>query len=118
MKLKILKEPLLEFGNSTHICPRTGVEISGVYDKRDELRRSELRVGVVGRGEGIDLLDVWLDKCVNGIVGKEGSKFPNLFKGFGGINEHYGFLYQIITFTTLYSNYSKVRIGQDFKNCH
>lgn len=91
MKLKILKEPLLEFGSGTHICPRTGIENMGVYDKRDDLRRSELRVGAVGRGEGLDLFDVWIEKCVNGLVGKEGSKFPNLFKGFGGMNEFYGF---------------------------
>jgi len=91
VKIKILKEPLLEFGSGIHICPRTGIEHMGVYDKRDELRRSELRIGIVGRGEGVDLLDIWLDKCINGIAAKEGSKFPNLFRGFGGINEHYGF---------------------------
>jgi hypothetical protein len=59
MKLTTLPEPLLEFGTGTHICPRTGIEHLGVYDKRDELRRTELRIGVVGRGEGIDLLDEW-----------------------------------------------------------
>ena len=53
MKLTMLAEPLLEFGTGTHICPRTGIEHMGVYDKRDELRRTELRIGVVGRGEGI-----------------------------------------------------------------
>jgi hypothetical protein len=62
MKLTTLAEPLLEFGTGTHICPRTGIEHMGVYDKRDELRRTELRIGVVGRGEGIDLLDDWLEK--------------------------------------------------------
>lgn len=97
MKLKVLKEPLLEFGSGTHICPRAGIEQMGVYDKKDELRRSELRVGIVGRGEGVDLLDVWLDKCVTGIVGKEGSNYPNLFKGFGGINEHYAFFTKILS---------------------
>lgn len=81
MKIKILKEPMLEFGNGAHICPRTGIETLGVYDKRDELRRSELRIGIVGRGEGVDLLDEWLDKCKRGIVGKEETKFPNLFRG-------------------------------------
>lgn len=91
MKIKVLEEPLLEFGNGTHICPRTGIEHMGVYDKKDELRRTELRVGVVGRGEGIDLLDVWLEKCRGGILGKEGANFPNLFRGFGGMNPTYGF---------------------------
>ena len=87
MKLTNLAEPLLEFGSGTHICPRTGIEHMGVYDKRDELRRTELRIGVVGRGEGIDLLDDWLEKCRDGLNRKESSKLLNLFRGFGGINK-------------------------------
>lgn len=97
MKIKILKEPMLEFGSGAHICPRTGIETLGVYDKRDELRRSELRIGIVGRGEGVDLLDEWLDKCKRGIVGKEETKFPNLFRGFGGVDEYHGFYTKILS---------------------
>ena len=96
MKLTTLPEPLLEFGTGTHICPRTGIEHLGVYDKRDELRRTELRIGVVGRGEGIDLLDEWLERCRDGIERKEESKLLNLFRGFGGINQDYGFLTRLI----------------------
>lgn len=97
MKIKILKEPMLEFGSGAHICPRTGIETLGVYDKRDELRRSELRIGIVGRGEGVDLLDEWLANCKNGIVGKEGTRFPNLFRGFGGVHEYHGFYTKILS---------------------
>ncbi|URD35078.1 hypothetical protein M6G65_21360 [Methylobacterium tardum] len=96
MKLTTLAEPLLEFGTGTHICPRTGIEHMGVYDKRDELRRTELRIGVVGRGEGVDLLDEWLEKCRIGIERKKESKLLNLFRGFGGINQNYGFLTKLI----------------------
>ncbi|KAA2235975.1 argonaute/piwi family protein [Salinarimonas soli] len=96
MKVTTLAEPLLEFGTGTHICPRTGIEHLGVYDKRDELRRTELRIGVVGRGEGVDLLDDWLEKCQNGIERKQESKLLNLFRGFGGINQQYGFLTRLI----------------------
>jgi len=96
MKLTTLSEPLLEFGTGTHICPRTGIEHMGVYDKRDELRRTELRIGVVGRGEGIDLLDEWLERCRDGIERKSESKLLNLFRGFGGINQSYGFLTRLI----------------------
>lgn len=96
MKLSTLAEPLLEFGTGTHICPRTGIEHMGVYDKRDELRRTELRIGVVGRGEGIDLLDDWLEKCRDGIERKKESALLNLFRGFGGINQDYGFLTRLI----------------------
>ena len=96
MKLTTLSEPLLEFGTGTHICPRTGIEHMGVYDQRDELRRTELRIGVVGRGEGIDLLDDWLERCRNGIERKKESPLLNLFRGFGGINQTYGFLTRLI----------------------
>lgn len=96
MKLTTLAEPMLEFGTGTHICPRTGIEHMGVYDKRDENRRSELRIGVVGRGEGVDLLDEWLEKCRDGIERKTQSQLLNLFRGFGGINQNYGFLTRLI----------------------
>src|ERR1700761_1248737 len=96
MRLTTLTEPLLEFGTGTHVCPRTGIEHLGVYDKRDELRRTELRIGVVGRGEGIDLLDDWLEKCRDGIERKMASKLLNLFRGFGGVNQSYGFLTRLI----------------------
>lgn len=90
LKLKVLEEPSLEFGNGSHICPKSGIENLGVYDTNDDLRQSELRLGVVGRGEGVDLMDVWLDRCEHGIEAKE-SNFPNLFKGFGGFTKQYGF---------------------------
>lgn len=96
MKITMLAEPLLEFGTGTHICPRTGIEQMGVYDKRDDLRRTELRIGVVGRGEGIDLLDEWLAKCRSGLERKTGSKLLNLFRGFGGISSDHGFLTRVI----------------------
>lgn len=96
MRLTTLAEPMLEFGTGTHICPRTGIEHMGVYDKRDELRRTELRVGVVGRGEGIDLLDEWLERCRDGIERKKESQLLNLFRGFGGVNQSYGFLTRLI----------------------
>jgi hypothetical protein len=89
-KVKILDEPKLEFGNGTHICPKAGIETLGVYDTNDRFRQSELRLGVVGRGEGVDLLDVWLDSCEIGIEGK-GSSYGNLFRGFGGLTSKHGF---------------------------
>ena len=96
MKVTVIEEPLLEFGKGTHICPRNGIERMGVYDTKDELRRSELRLGIVGRGEGVDKLDVWLDLCRSGIVGKE-SELSNLFKGFGGVSADYGFFTRLLS---------------------
>lgn len=96
MKVKVLAEPSLEFGKGTHICPRAGIERLGVYDKKDEFRKSELRLGIVGRGEGVDKLDVWLDKCRVGIIPKE-SNLANLFKGFGGFTDSYGFYSKLLS---------------------
>lgn len=90
MQIKVLAEPKLEFANGSHICPKAGIETLGVYDKSDEFRQSELRLGMVGRGEGLDLLDLWLARCQEGIERKE-SKYSNLFRGFGGFSQHYGF---------------------------
>jgi hypothetical protein len=55
-----------------------------------------LRIGVVGRGEGVDLLDEWLAQCRSGIERKKESQLLNLFRGFGGINQSYGFLTRLI----------------------
>jgi hypothetical protein len=87
----------------------------GVYDKRDELRRTELRIGVVGRGEGIDLLDEWLEKCRNGIERKIESKLLNLFRGFGGINQSYGFLTRLINSPQYTRNLKKSEISEVVK---
>lgn len=90
MKAKILREPNLEFGNGIHICPKAGIETFGVYDTHDTLRQSELRLGVVGRGEGVDLVDIWLEKCQSGFNAKE-SNYPNLFRSFNGFSRQHGF---------------------------
>lgn len=101
MKVKVLAEPSLEFGKGIHICPRAGIERLGVYDKKDEFRKSELRLGIVGRGDGVDKLDVWLDKCRTGILPKE-SNLANLFKGFGGFTDSHGFHSKLL-FSTAYT---------------
>lgn len=87
---KILKEPLLEFGEGTHTCPKAGIETLGVYDIKDDFRNDVLKLGLVGRGEGLVLLDEWLEKCQFGIEPKE-SKYSNLFRGFGGLTDQHGF---------------------------
>ncbi len=56
----------------------------GVYDKRDELRRTELSCGSVSSVAGREstLLDEWLERCRDGIERKkESHKLLNLFRG-------------------------------------
>lgn len=97
MKVKILEEPKLEFGNGTHICPKAGIETLGVYDTHDSLRQTDLRLGIVGRGEGIDLMDVWLETCQRGLPGKKSkSPIPNLFRSFMGFSEQSGFFSKFV----------------------
>jgi len=95
LQIKILDEPLLEFGNGAHACPKVGIESLSVYDINEPLRRSEIRLGIVGRGEGIDLMDIWLSTCENGIEAKD-SKSKNLFRGFGGLSKDWGFHTKIL----------------------
>ncbi|HCW06342.1 MAG TPA: hypothetical protein DGG95_03140 [Cytophagales bacterium] len=114
MQIKILEEPKLEFANGTHICPKAGIETLGVYDKNDEFRQSELRLGIVGRGEGVDLLDLWLVKCQDGIEAKE-SKYPNLFRGFGGFSQHYGFYAKFLSGPTLTRTIQKSELNKTLK---
>lgn len=90
MEFKVLDEPQLTFGKGDHVCPKTGIESLGVYDINDELRKSELRVGLVGRPKGINDLNGWLLQCQSFIEGKEG-KLPNLFRGFSGFSDAHGF---------------------------
>jgi len=114
MQIKILEEPKLEFADGTHICPKAGIETLGVYDKNDQFRQSELRLGIVGRGEGVDLLDLWLAKCQGGIPGKE-SKYPNLFRGFGGFTQYYGFFAKFLYGPTLIRTIQKSELNKTLK---
>ncbi|MDD5395296.1 MAG: hypothetical protein PHE17_19915 [Thiothrix sp.] len=114
MQMKIFDEPELEFANGRHICPKAGIEALGVYDKNDEFRQSEIRLGIVGRGEGVDLLDLWLVKCQEGIEAKE-SKHPNLFRGFGGFSQHYGFFAKFRYGSTLIRTIQKSKLIKTLK---
>ncbi|GGY11286.1 hypothetical protein GCM10007160_42880 [Litchfieldella qijiaojingensis] len=114
MQIKILEEPKLEFANGVHICPKAGIETLGVYDKNDQFRQSELRLGIVGRGEGVDLLDLWIAKCQEGIEGKE-SKYSNLFRGFGGFSQHHGFFAKFLYGPTLTRTIQKSELNKTLK---
>ena len=95
MRLKLFDEPNLMFGRGESVCPKAGIETLGVYDLNDELRKSELRVGLVGRQKGLDELNAWLKNCQSFIDGKE-SKLSNLFRGFGGFSDTHGFYCKLL----------------------
>lgn len=96
MQLHIIPEPVLEFGNDTHVCPRMGITLHEVYDTRFHIRRDQILVGAVGTGDDLSRLAVWLDQCAKEIPPKEDSEQPNLHPAFCGFNKWSGFKAQLI----------------------
>ena len=96
MRLELFKEPLLEFGKDTHICPRAGIRQFGVYDTRLATRRTKIHVGAVGTSDDLDKLAQWLDRCRRSIPGKAETKQPELFPEFCGFNLDVGFKAELV----------------------
>ena len=96
MKLHFIQEPLLEFGQDKHICPKAGITQYGVYDTRFDARRERILVGAVGTSDALLRLAVWLEKCSDHILPPENSKQPNLFPGFCGFNPESGFKAKLV----------------------
>ena len=91
MKLGFIKEPKLEFGKGTHVCPRAGIAEHGVYDVRFDARRDRILLGAVGPSDNIAKLQVWIERCGSYIPPKPDNKQPNLFPAFCGFTEGIGF---------------------------
>jgi len=80
MKLHYIKEPFLEFGRGTHICPRTGITEYDVYDTKLRIRRERVFLGAVGTSDMLSKLYSWLEKCSQPIPPQKDSKQPNLIQ--------------------------------------
>lgn len=91
MKLSIIDEPELEFGEGTHICPRAGITKYKVYDTKIGSRRTEIFVGAIGTSDTLSKLNNWLEKCSTYIPPKLNSNQPNLDVEFCGFNLETGF---------------------------
>lgn len=89
MDIKLLEEPLLQFGKGEYICPRTGIYKYNVSDIND-IRPDKIVIGFIGLSESINIAISWIKKCRNHIESKK-SKQPNLFTNFKGFlfNRHY-----------------------------
>ena len=48
MDFKYIEEPLLEFANGLHVCPRAGIATYAVYDANNNPRRDDILLGAVG----------------------------------------------------------------------
>jgi hypothetical protein len=91
MKINFFEEPEIEFANGLHICPRAGISQFDVYDSKVKARREKILVGGIGTSENLEKLVKWIQKCSGPIEGKKGSKQPNLFMPFCGVNQNSGF---------------------------
>lgn len=94
MEIKLLDEPLLQFGKGEYICPRAGIYKYNVSDIND-IRPDRIVVGFIGLSESINIAISWIKKCSSHIEAKK-SKQPNLFTNFPGFNESVGFYSKIV----------------------
>ena len=91
MKLRYIEEPSLQFGTNQHICPKNGIYEYSPFDL-EQVRPEKITLGIIGKGESIDKILVWLESCKTHIPGKQ-SKNPltKLFLNFCGFNKQIGF---------------------------
>jgi hypothetical protein len=91
MTFSYLEEPYLLFGKDRHICPKFGIREYDVYDTRNETRKTEILIGLVGMEEDVESAVKWLDRCKAFIPAKPKAKQPNLFQPFLGFYKEKGF---------------------------
>jgi hypothetical protein len=91
MKIRLLEEPLLEFGgHNRSICPKDGIANYSTFDANELVRPKEIVLGVIGTDKTIREFRNWIEQCQQPIPAKE-SKQPNLFTAFMGFNSENGF---------------------------
>lgn len=95
MTINYIKEPLLQLGKGKSICPRSGIHTHYPYDVNLEDRPEKIRLGLIGIGESIEKIKIWLTKTSSFISGKE-TKLPNLFPSFCGFDEGMGFKSKVV----------------------
>lgn len=93
MEISLLKEPILQFQNGQHICPRTGIYKHGVADF-ESVRPDKIVLGFVGNSDSIGSLISWIKSCKSHI-GPKKSNQPNLFMNFPGFNDKVAFKSEI-----------------------
>ncbi|WP_068818384.1 argonaute/piwi family protein [Phormidesmis priestleyi] len=96
MKLHQIQEPLLDFGQGSHVCPRAGITTHDVYDTRLKIRRERIFVGAIGTSDALSKLYTWIDRCANRIDAPPESRQPNLRVPFCGFNLDDGYKAQLV----------------------
>lgn len=84
MKVELLNEPDLEFGDcGTHPDIRFGLMRYGPLDYAQPSAPKTIRLGIVGSPQSVSGVCSWLEQCGRGIAAKP-SRQPNLFPPFPG----------------------------------
>lgn len=99
MKIYSFEEPLLEFANDSHVCPRFGIAHFETYDSQPLLfdtKPKDIVLGIIGTQQTFEKFGTWLKLCSDFIEGKPDSNKTNLFTSFCGFNEHGGFRSRIV----------------------
>lgn len=90
MEFTYLSEPLLDFAEDSHVCPRAGIAKYSAYDVSNQPRRDNIYLGAIGTNENIEMLKSWLSKVSYPIDAKPNNQ-PNLFPKFIGFNKYSGY---------------------------
>jgi hypothetical protein len=96
MKIDYHEEPVLEFGQGVHVCPRAGITNYTVYDTKFTARRERIIVGAVSTSSTLLKLADWIGRCANSIPAKLETKQPNLYTSFCGFNLEQGFKAELV----------------------
>lgn len=91
MKIDVLKEPELVFGNGKHICPRQGISSYDVFDIQLEARKSDFLLGIVALDEDVEKLTNWLEICQGVVKPANTTEHVNMNVLFPGFNKEKGF---------------------------
>lgn len=91
MRIEHFNEPLLEFADGRHVCPRKGISTYGVFDRDFPSRNDTVNVGAVGTGVCLQKLSDWIERCRDHVPGRSDAQQPRLFPSFPGIRQDSGF---------------------------
>jgi hypothetical protein len=90
MKIDFFNEPLLNFGNDSHICPRFGISNFEVFDSKLSTKPKDINLGIIGTRKNFESFEKWIKLCSDYIPEKVSNQ-SNLFTSFCGFNEYVGF---------------------------
>ena len=96
MNVEHFTEPLLEFADGGHVCPRMGISTYGVFDRDSAARKSTVNIGAVGTGTCLQKFADWMSRCKDGVEGRVDARQPRLFLSFPGTRNDRAF------YTTFY----------------